>query len=140
MDREHKPITPAIIDKIVSVGIPDRNKNPLLHHIDLSQNIHGPCGNLNRNSPCVDGGHYTKNCAKQLQDETRVTESSCPLYMRRSPENGGRKHTKRVCGSEISVDSSFIVPYNPILFLRYHTHVNVEVVHSVQAVKYIYDV
>ena len=27
MDREHKPITPAIIDDIVSAEIPDRKKN-----------------------------------------------------------------------------------------------------------------
>ena len=31
MDREHKPITPAIIDEIVSAEILDRNKNPLLY-------------------------------------------------------------------------------------------------------------
>ncbi|KAK3756845.1 hypothetical protein RRG08_048891 [Elysia crispata] len=43
MDREHKPITPAIIDEIASVEIADRNKNPLLHQIVTSQYIHGPC-------------------------------------------------------------------------------------------------
>ena len=36
-DREHKPITPAIIDEIVSAEIPDRNKNSLLHQIETSQ-------------------------------------------------------------------------------------------------------
>ncbi|KAK3787086.1 hypothetical protein RRG08_013463 [Elysia crispata] len=51
-DREHKPITPAIIDEIVRAEIPDRNKNPLLHQIVSSKNIHGPCGNINRKSPC----------------------------------------------------------------------------------------
>ena len=92
MDREYKPITPAIIDEIVSAAIPDRNKNPLLHQIVTSQNIHVPCGNINRNSPCMDGGQCTKNFPKQWQDKTRVTESSYPLYMRRSPENGARFH------------------------------------------------
>ena len=58
--------------------------------------------------------------------------------MRRSPENGGRTHKMRVCGSYISVDNSFIVLYNPILSLRYHAHINMEVVHSDQAVKYLY--
>ena len=47
-------------------------------------------------------------------------------------------HTMEVCGSEISVDNAFIVPYNPVLSLRYHSHINVEVVRSAQVVKYIY--
>ena len=101
MDREHKPITPAIIDEIVNAEIPDRNKNPLLHQIVTSQNIHGPCGNINRNSPCMDRRQCTKYFSKQLKDETRVPESSCPFYMQRSPENGGRTHAMRVCGSDI---------------------------------------
>ena len=63
-----------------------------------------------------------KNFPKQWQDETIVTESSYPLYMRRSPKNGGRTHTMRVCGSEISVDNSFVVPYNPILCAISCTH------------------
>ena len=50
----------------------------------------------------------------------------------------GLGHTMRMCGSEISVHNSYIVPYNQILSLRYHAHINVEVVHSVQAVKYLY--
>ena len=135
MDREHELITPAIIDEIVSAEIPDRNKNPLLQQIVPSQNIHGLCSKINRNSPCMDRGQRTINFPKQWQGETRITESSYPLYMRRSPANGGRRHTIRVCGSEISVDNSFIAPYNPMLS---HAHINVEDVHSVQAVKYLY--
>ena len=88
MDREHKPITPAFIDDIVNAEFPDRNKNPLLHQIATSQNIHGPCGNIDRNSLCMDRGQWTKNFPKQWQDETKVTESSHTLYMR-SPENEG---------------------------------------------------
>ena len=36
------------------------------------------------------------------------------------------------------MDNSFVVPYNPFLSLRYKAHINVEVVYSVQAVKYLY--
>lgn len=41
-------------------------------------------------------------------------------------------------GNEVNIDNSSVVPYNPVLLLRYQAHVNVEVVHSVQAVKYLY--
>ena len=54
IDRGHKPIAPAIVDEIVSAEIPDRNKTPLLHQTVTSQNIPAPCGNINRNSPCMD--------------------------------------------------------------------------------------
>ena len=60
MDKEHKLITPVIIDNIVSAEIPDRNENPLLHQIVTSQNNHGPCGNINRNSPCINEDGCTK--------------------------------------------------------------------------------
>ena len=35
-------------------------------------------------------------------------------------------------------DNSWVVPYNPLLSLRYKAHINVEVVHSAKAVKYLY--
>ncbi|XP_074645863.1 uncharacterized protein LOC141902122 [Tubulanus polymorphus] len=35
------------------------------------------------------------------------------------------------------IDNSFVVPYCPLLSPRYDAHINVEVVHSVQAVKYL---
>ena len=36
------------------------------------------------------------------------------------------------------MDNSFAVPYNPLLSLWYKAHINVEVVYSVQAVKYLH--
>ena len=36
------------------------------------------------------------------------------------------------------MDNSFVVPYNPLLSLWYKAHIDVEVVYSVQAVKYLY--
>ena len=59
-------------------------------------------------------------------------------YRRRSPKDGGRTVIKRVKGEDAIVDNSFVVPYNPFLSLHYKAHINVEVVYSVQAVKYLY--
>ncbi|XP_014775823.1 uncharacterized protein LOC106873110 [Octopus bimaculoides] len=39
---------------------------------------------------------------------------------------------------QLQVNNSWIVPYNPYLTIKYNTHINVEVVHFVQAVKYLY--
>ena len=55
MDAECKPKTTDMIDSIVSAEIPDQDTNPKLYEIITSQNIHGPCGNVNPKSPCIDG-------------------------------------------------------------------------------------
>ena len=46
--------------------------------------------------------------------------------------------TKTVHGNVLIQDNSRVVPYNPFLGLKYNAHINVEVVHSVSAVKYLY--
>ena len=58
--------------------------------------------------------------------------------MRRDSGSGGKTHVKEVNGNDFAVDNSFVVPYNPTLSLRFQAHINVEIVHSVQAVKYLY--
>ena len=138
LTKESKPITPESIDNIVSAEIPNQTVNPELYKIITSQNVHGPCGYINTNSPCMDNGRCTKNFPKPFQDSTRVTEHSYPQYRRRCPDSGGETHLLKVKGYDFRVDNSFIVPYNPLLSLRYQAHINVEIVHSVQAVKYLY--
>lgn len=39
---------------------------------------------------------------------------------------------------QVTVDNRWVVPYNPFLSLTYGSHINCEMVHSVQAVKYLY--
>jgi hypothetical protein len=142
MEDQDKPKTPEKIDTVVSVEIPDPAINPRLHEVVTSNNIHGPCGHINTNSPCMEGRgqdrHCTKDFPKPCRTTTVVTDDSYPQYRRRSPNNGGRTVVKRNKGEDVTVDNSFVVPYNPLLSLRYKAHINVEVVYSVKAVKYLY--
>ncbi|KAK3776922.1 hypothetical protein RRG08_016742 [Elysia crispata] len=138
MDAECKPKTTEMIDNSVSVEIPDRDPNPKLYELITTQNIHGPCGNVNPKSPCMDRNKCTKNFLKSFRQSTKVTENSYRLYMHRGPDSGGKTHIKKVNGNDLAVDNSFVVPYNPTLYLRFQAHINVEIVHSVQAVKYLY--
>ncbi|XP_072025233.1 uncharacterized protein [Amphiura filiformis] len=139
---EDQPKMPQDIDCIVCAEIPDKETNPKLYDIITHNNIHGPCGTINRNSPCMVGEGASRTCGKHFpkdfRNHTVVTQSSYPEYRRRSPENGGRTHTMKVHGNNFEVDNRFIVPYNPFLSLKFNAHINVEVVHSVKAVKYLY--
>ena len=130
LESEYVPRNACDIDKIVSAEIPDPLKNPKLHEIITRNNMHGPCGQLNQKSPCMEtndrGVSYcTKEFPKDFQEVTTVTEYSYPKYKRRSPANGGRTVEKFVKGKCITLDNSFVVPYNSFLSLKFDTHINV---------------
>ncbi len=140
-DRD-KPRTPEDIDRVVSAEIPDPATNPQLHALITKHMIHGPCGVVNPASPCMEQTSTGKVCSKEFPKEfnerTSINANGYPLYKRRSPENGGRTYNKMVKGQQFTIDNRWVVPYNPFLSLRYDAHINVEVVNSVQAVKYLY--
>ena len=93
--------------------------------------IHGPCGDFNPMSPCMDQGSCTKKFPRAFSEKTTDSEYSYPTYRRR---NNGRTVTVR----NVVVDNRWIVPYNPYLLMKYDCHLNVEVCNSVAAVKYLY--
>ena len=143
LESDHVPKNPEDIDKIVSAEIPDPETNPELYSIITKNNIHGPCGKLKLNSPCMetnDNGlaYCTKEFPKDLQKETTVTEYSYPKYRRRSTADGGRTVVKLVAGKPVVLDNGYVVPYNCFLSLKFNCHINVEIVVSVVCVKYIY--
>ena len=141
MEDSDKPHTPEIIDKVISAEIPDKSVNPILHKIITSNNIHKPCGRaINPNRPCMEGEgnqkHCTKGFPKSFSNRTIVREDAYPEYRRRPPDQGGRTH--KINDKEIVIDNSWVVPYSPMLSLKYDCHINVEIVHTVAAVKYLY--
>lgn len=146
MEDGYKPLTPEIVDTIVSAEIPDRDENPELYRIITSNNIHGPCGNVNRNSQCMVGEGSERKCSKnfpkKLVENTVLSQQNYPEYRRRGPENGGQIHEiNRGSASDPDIfhaDNRWVVPYNPLLSLRYNAHINVEVVYSTKCVKYLY--
>ena len=142
MEEVDKPRKPMKVNTVVSAEIPNRDKNPVLHEIIVKNMLHGPCGNVNRESPCMDGDGTARKCTKsfpkQFRSATFFPADNFPEYKRRSPENNGITAKIKIKGTDFEVDNAFVVPYNPFLSLRYNANINVEVVHSVQAVKYLY--
>ncbi|XP_060129913.1 uncharacterized protein LOC132592021 [Zootoca vivipara] len=126
-----KPKTEELIDKIVSAEIPNITNTPRLHAIVTKHMIHGPCGPLNPNSPCMSNDKCTKEFPKPFQEKTSANTNGYPKYRRRNTNQ-----TSIVNGR--TIDNHWVVPYNPHLALNYNCHINVEVCASIKSVKYLF--
>src|SRR5439155_7405394 len=93
--------------------------------------VHGPCGDLDPDSPCMVDGKCSKRYHRDFVEVTSTNEYGYPLYRRR---NNGRTIVK----NNISLDNRWIVPYNPYLCQKYNCHINVEICSSIRSVKYLY--
>ena len=83
--------------------------------------------------------HCTKGYPKAFRNNTIAGDSSYPEYRRRSPEDGGLTHNLRMKNNtQYNVNNKWVVPYNPFLSLKYGAHINVKIVNSVEAIKYLY--
>ncbi|MGD0510892.1 MAG: flagellar filament capping protein FliD, partial [Candidatus Micrarchaeaceae archaeon] len=121
------------IDSCISAELPDVNADPALFQVVSKHMLHGPCGNLNRNSPCMRDGVCTKRYPRQFVEETQTGGDGYPLYRRRAPEQGGFKVKK----GQVEYDNRWVVPYCPLLSRIFNAHINVEYCNSVKAIKYI---
>ena len=131
LHHDSKPLTPDTYDDYVSAEIPDALLLPDLHRVVVTHMIHGPCGEVNKNSPCMENGKCTKEFPKQFHEKTLQTSDGYPKYRRR--DNG-----ITIEKNGVIVDNRWVVPYNPYLLAKYVAHINVEICTSVTAVKYLY--
>lgn len=120
-----------------SAEIPDKETDPKLYEIVTRNMIHGPCGALNMNSPCMIDRKYSKRFPRDFINETQHGEGGYPLYRRRKPEDGGFKASIKNRSEIIEVDNRWVVPYSPVLLRMFDAHINVENCHSVKSIFYI---
>jgi hypothetical protein len=81
---------------------------------------------------------YQKRFPKAFTAIIIIRKDGYPEYRYR---NNGRIFT--VCkpgfpGQEVIRNNRWIVPYNPYLFQKFRSHINIKVCISIQAIKYIY--
>ncbi|KAL7076373.1 hypothetical protein ACQ4LE_004482 [Meloidogyne hapla] len=141
LSEEDKLLTSEDVDnRGISARIPERDSE--LYDL-VRFMIHGPCGSLNPNSPCMEeileNGKRIRRCSKgypkAFQEKTLVSENGLTLYAR--PDDG-RKIEVLVSGKRVELDNRWVVPHNPYLLKVFRCHINLEKVNSISSVKYLH--
>lgn len=71
----HEKIHPNQTDQIIRAEFPNPEEDPELYYINM---IHGPCGSLNVNSPCMNEDKCTKRYPRPYLNETQIGEDGYP--------------------------------------------------------------
>ncbi|XP_072073888.1 uncharacterized protein [Arachis hypogaea] len=93
--------------------------------------IHGPCGRIRPASPCMKDGKCLKFYPKQFVNETIFDDDGYPVYKHRD-----MGITVKLSGTDI--DNRFVVPYNPLLLMKYQSHINLEFCNKSNVIKYLF--
>ena len=135
LHSDDKLRTPDDIDQMISAEIPDPVLSPALYQIVKSTMIHGPCGivdgKIYDKAPCHTPEGCSKNFPKPFSESTSICIDGYPVYKR---SNNGQTISVRGC----TLDNRWVVPYNPLLALRYGSHINLEACMSIKSVKYLF--
>jgi len=94
-------IRPDEIDAIICAEIPDPETDSELYEVVTTNMIHGPCGDHNRESPCMIENKCSKRNPRALLADTITDNNGYPLYRRRSAKDNGRTITLKVKNKEL---------------------------------------
>nr|XP_043639224.1 uncharacterized protein LOC122610293 [Erigeron canadensis] len=133
--HKHDKISPDDIDHVISAELPSEQDDPIAFEVVRTHMMHGPCGEHNRKSPCIQpNGTCSKGFPKDYCEETFVNRDGWPRYKR---SNNGRQ--AKVGRREILLDNQFVVPHNIDLVVKYGCHINVEWCNQGSLVKYLFN-
>ncbi|XP_021761012.1 uncharacterized protein LOC110725856 [Chenopodium quinoa] len=134
LEQHHKMKCPADYDKYVCAEISPVTQ-PELRKIVLRHMMHGPCGHLNPECPCMRKKDNVVSCKngypKQFTAQTTTNKDGYPCYKR--TDTGEQLKVRNA-----QLDNRWVVPYNPYLTALFDCHLNVEVCSTIKAVKYLY--
>ncbi|XP_062518309.1 uncharacterized protein LOC134193499 [Corticium candelabrum] len=125
------------IDAAISAELPDPNSDKVLFDIVMTNMIHGPCGRMDKHSPCMRDGACTKRYPKEFKSDTQSGHDGYPSYRRRKPDDCGHQGIKKIKGNDVCIDNRWVVPYSPYLCRMFACHINVELCTSVKSIKYV---
>ncbi|XP_071729327.1 uncharacterized protein [Rutidosis leptorrhynchoides] len=138
--KEHQPLgdfrgasTPITerLDDYISVELPDPRSDPTGYAVISATMMHGPCGAEKPRAPCMEGFACKKKFPKQYNNKTFFDTDGRAHYRRRSTG----VYTTR---NGVKLDNSYVVPYNRLLYMTFHAHINVECCSSTSLIKYLF--
>lgn len=106
-------------DEYISAELPNEAIDPDGYKVVSEMMIHGPCGLPNSNAICMRNGSCSKNFPKKYIDKSFFDKDGYMHYRRRDTGIYTIKQNMRL-------DNSYVVPYNRLLCLIFHAHINVE--------------
>ncbi|XP_031131886.1 uncharacterized protein LOC116033274 [Ipomoea triloba] len=119
------------VDSIISAEIPNKGSDTEYYTAIGEFMIHGPCGLVNKKSPCMIQGRCSKHFPKKFVESSVFDCNGYPIYRRRDDGN-------TVLKSGVELDNRFVVPHNRYLLMRYRAHINVEWCNQSRSIKYLF--
>lgn len=107
------------IERIILAKISCHEREKELYSLIKAYLIHGPCGSINRWSLCMKDKHCSKYYHKKFQNSIVVDQDGCPMYRRRDS-------SRTIIKNGVTIKNHSVVPYNPLLLMKYQTHINLE--------------
>jgi hypothetical protein len=92
--------------------------------------MHGPCGAVFPNAPCMEDGKCKKQYPGKFQSEMVTDVNRYPIYRCRDT-----RCTILVHGVEL--DNRWVVLHNVYLLTKYDVHINVKFCNNIRVVKYL---
>ncbi|CAN0904880.1 ATP-dependent DNA helicase PIF1 [Linum grandiflorum] len=118
-------------EKSIATELPDPTLDPIGYNAVTKFMLHGPCGQSRLASPCMQDGRCSKFFPKPYASETTFNDHGHVTYRRRATNISAFK-------SGVILDNSYVVPYNRDLVVKYQAHINVEICHKGQLIKYLF--
>ncbi|XP_071694373.1 uncharacterized protein [Rutidosis leptorrhynchoides] len=115
--------------------LPDPVTDPNGYKVVADMMMHGHSGLSNTKAPCMEETMQEPVCSKKfpkpLNESTYFDKDGFFHYRRR---NLGISADKKIC----SLDNGYVVPYNRLLCLQFHAHINVEWCGWTMLIKYLF--
>ena len=125
-----------LIDKVISAELPHLDLYPKLSKAVKTYMIHGPCEAARFNSPCMKEGRCSKFFPKKFRHKTTIDEDGYPVYKRRDTCFIPLQYLVLKNGHKLG--NGNVVPYSPLLLMRYQAHVNTKYCNKSNSIKYLF--
>ncbi|CAN0880775.1 ATP-dependent DNA helicase PIF1 [Linum grandiflorum] len=128
LSDNYKLKNPSMVDKTISAELLDPLLDPVGYEAVTKFMLHGPCGQASPTSPCMEEDKCSKFFSKPFASETTFGKNGYVTYSRRATNISASK-------TGANLDNSY---YNRDLVVKYQAHINVEICHKGQLIKYLF--